>query len=137
MNHNNETLGEALLNDIKNTVKLGLRELLKEGDKLIQEGQLSLDDYLAQKTTGLDQYILHEQSARQLDFVSGEVFIALQEGDKFAFGVDLYFTDTNKQWVKSAHVDTPKPISIYFLKEDQARIRDEKKIAYTYDKPDA
>jgi len=137
MNQDDKSLGGALLDDFKKAVKLGLRELLKEGEKLIQEGQVSLEDYLAQKTTGLDPYILHEQSARQLDFVSGEVFVALQDEDKFMFGVDLYFTDANKQWVKSAHADAPKPLSLYFLKEDQARIRAEKKIAYTYDKPNA
>lgn len=137
MNHDDKTLGGALLEDFKKAVKLGLRELLKEGEKLIKEGQVSVDDYLAQKTTGLDSYILHEQTAKQLDFVSGEVFIALQDEDKFVFGVDLYFTDANKQWVKSAHIDTPKPLDLYFLKEDQARIRAEKKIAYTYDKPTA
>ena len=81
MNHDDKTLGGELLGDFKKAIKLGLRELLKEGEKLIQEGQVSLDDYLAQKTTGLDPYILHEQSARQLDFVSGEVFVALQEED--------------------------------------------------------
>lgn len=137
MNHDDKTLGGALLVDFKKAVKLGLRELLKEGEKLIQEGQVSVEDYLAQKTNGLDPYILHEQSARRLDFVSGEVFVALQDEDKFVFGVDLYFTDANKQWVKSAHTDAPKLLSLYFLQEDQARICAEKKIVHTYDKPNA
>ena len=47
MNQDDKSLGGALLDDFKKAVKLGLRELLKEGEKLIQEGQVSLEDYLA------------------------------------------------------------------------------------------
>ncbi|MCE0849492.1 hypothetical protein LU689_06135 [Pseudomonas asiatica] len=137
MNHDEKIPGRTLLEDFKKAAKLGLKELLKEGEKLIQEGQVSLDDFLTQKTVGLDPYILQEQSTRQLDFVSGEVFIELKDEDNFIFGVDLYFTDASKQWVKSSHAEAPRLLSLYFLKEDQVRIRAEKKIAYTYDKPNA
>lgn len=137
MNYDDKTPSHSLRDNFKKAVKLGLKELLREGEKLVQEGQVSLDDFLAKKTNGLDPYILHEESSRQLDYVSGEVFVELKDEDNFIFGVDLYFTDANKQWVKSAHTDAPRILSLYFLKEDQARIRTEKKIAFTYDKPNA
>ncbi|MBX8496859.1 hypothetical protein [Pseudomonas cichorii] len=132
-----KTLGGAVMGDLKKAAILGLKGLLKEGEKLMQEGQVSLEDYLEKKTTGLDAFILHEQSSRRLDFVSGEVFVALQDEESFVFGVDLYFTDDNKKWTKSSHVDAPKLLSLYFCKDDQERIRAETKVAYTYDKPDA
>ena len=44
MNHDDKTLGGELLGDFKKAIKLGLRELLKEGEKLIKQIQPMLNE---------------------------------------------------------------------------------------------
>ncbi|SHJ68839.1 hypothetical protein [Pseudomonas luteola] len=120
---------------IRDLLKISTQNLFREADKILQEEQMTLGDYLAQKTANLDRYIIQEQSTNKLEYISGEVSVSLFEKDRFIFSFDFYFTNINKEWVKNSHSDAPKPLNLYFLEEDQMRIQRELKISYTYEKP--
>lgn len=113
----------------------GLNLVKELNDKIIQQEQGTLDEYLQQKSPEIDKLILDVEKTGLGIYISGEVALVCDQDNQFHLEGDFYFRNATGDWIKKSLKSKPIKMEWVFIPDEQEKLRRAKKIIYEYNKP--